>query len=192
MVRHMWNKGAQYLRKMGTIILVASVIVWALSHYPVGDSSLTPVQRQEQSYIGRIGKAIEPVLRPLGFDWQIGVSLVSGLAAKEIVVSTMAVLTGSGDNEATLSEKLQNQVYTQGDRAGEKVFTPLKAYTMMVFILLYFHVLQPLQPSIKRLDVVGPFSLCCIQPEWLGSCPLFSTISAVYFFERNGQERGYL
>lgn len=137
-VRHMWNKGAQYLRKMGTIILVASVIVWALSHYPVGDPSLTPVQRQEQSYIGRIGKAIEPVLRPLGFDWQIGVSLVSGLAAKEIVVSTMAVLTGSGDNEATLSEKLQNQVYTQGDRAGEKVFTPLKAYTMMVFILLYF------------------------------------------------------
>ncbi len=137
-VRHMWNKGAQYLRKMGTIILVASVIVWALSHYPVGAPSLTPVQRQEQSYIGRIGKAIEPVLRPLGFDWQIGVSLVSGLAAKEIVVSTMAVLTGSGDNEATLSEKLQNQVYTQGDRVGEKVFTPLKAYTMMVFILLYF------------------------------------------------------
>lgn len=92
-VRHMWSKGVQYLRKMGTIILVASVIVWALSHYPTGDGSLTPAQQQEQSYIGRIGKAIEPAIRPLGFDWQIGVSLVSGLAAKEIVVSTMAVLT---------------------------------------------------------------------------------------------------
>ena len=137
-VRHMWNKGVQYLRKMGTIILVASVIVWALSHYPVGDPSLTPIQQQEQSYIGRIGKAIEPVIRPLGFDWQIGISLVSGLAAKEIVVSTMAVLTDSGENETTLSEKLQSQVYTQGPHIGEKVFTPLKAYTMMVFILLYF------------------------------------------------------
>ena len=137
-VRHMWNKGVQYLRKMGTIILVASVIVWALSHYPVGDPSLTPIQQQEQSYIGRIGKAIEPAIRPLGFDWQIGISLVSGLAAKEIVVSTMAVLTDSGENETTLSEKLQSQVYTQGPHIGEKVFTPLKAYTMMVFILLYF------------------------------------------------------
>ena len=115
-VRHMWSKGVQYLRKMGTIILVASVIVWALSHYPTGDGSLTPAQQQEQSYIGRIGKAIEPAIRPLGFDWQIGVSLVSGLAAKEIVVSTMAVLTDAGDNEITLTEKLQEQVYTQGDR----------------------------------------------------------------------------
>ena len=137
-VRHMWSKGVQYLRKMGTIILVASVIVWALSHYPTGDGSLTPAQQQEQSYIGRIGKAIEPAIRPLGFDWQIGVSLVSGLAAKEIVVSTMAVLTDTGDNEITLTEKLQEQVYTQGDRAGEKVYTPLVAYSMMIFILLYF------------------------------------------------------
>ena len=137
-VRHMWSKGVQYLRKMGTIILVASVIVWALSHYPTGDGSLTPAQQQEQSYIGRIGKAIEPAIRPLGFDWQIGVSLVSGLAAKEIVVSTMAVLTDAGDNEITLTEKLQEQVYTQGDRAGEKVYTPLVAYSMMIFILLYF------------------------------------------------------
>ena len=180
-VRHMWNKGVQYLRKMGTIILVASVIVWALSHYPVGDPSLTPIQQQEQSYIGRIGKAIEPAIRPLGFDWQIGISLVSGLAAKEIVVSTMAVLTDSGENETTLSEKLQSQVYTQGPHIAEKVFTPLKAYTMMVFISCIFHVLQPLRQYTKRLDAVGPSLLYSIQQGWHGFCLSFSTNWEVYY-----------
>ncbi len=137
-IRHMWHKGSQYLRKMGTIILVASVLIWALGHYPKGDASLTPAQQQEQSYIGHIGKVIEPVIRPLGFDWQIGISLISGLAAKEIVVSSMAVLTDSGDDNASLVSNLQNLTYTEGKHAGEKVYTPLVAYTMMVFILLYF------------------------------------------------------
>lgn len=137
-VRHMWHKGSQYLRKMGTIILLASVLIWALGHYPQGDNSMTPAQQQEQSYIGRMGKVIEPVIRPLGFDWQIGISLVTGLAAKEIVVSTMAVLTDSGEEDTNLVGNLQNLTYTQGDRVGEKVYTPLVAYTLMIFILLYF------------------------------------------------------
>ena len=167
-VRHMWDKGAQYLKKMGTVILLASIIIWALGHYPrnveystdyaaekalvaASDQSAEEKQaqiqhldnsqyaeHQEKSYIGQIGHFIEPAIRPLGFDWRIGVSLASGLAAKEVVVSTMAVLTDAGDNEITLTEKLQEQVYTQGDRAGEKVYTPLVAYSMMIFILLYF------------------------------------------------------
>ncbi len=137
-LRHMWSKGSQYLRKMGTIIMAASVIMWALSYFPIGDDSLTPSQQQEQSYIGRIGHAIEPIIRPLGFNWQIGVSLFSGLGAKEIVVSTMAVLTNSDDEEDSLIEKLQNLEYTQGDRIGEKVYTPLVAYVMMIFVLLYY------------------------------------------------------
>lgn len=166
--RHMWSKGVQYLRKMGTIILLASVIIWALGHYPrqveysvdydalrtqVEQSATTDdekqaglghldirqrAERQEKSYIGQMGRFIEPVIRPLGFDWQIGVSLVSGFAAKEIVVSTMAVLSDSEEGDASFVKNLQNQSYTYGDKKGEKVFTPLVAFTMMLFILLYF------------------------------------------------------
>lgn len=166
-VRHMWSKGSQYLRKMGTVILAASIIIWALGYYPrnveysvdydrvaaeITSSGLSTedeqaelqelndirhAEHQKQSYIGKIGHFIEPVIRPLGFDWQIGISLFSGLAAKEIVVSTMAVLSNSGDDDASLSENLQKQVYTQGNKAGQPVYSPLVAYTLMLFILLY-------------------------------------------------------
>ncbi len=162
-VRHMWNKGSQYLHKMGTVILLASVLVWGLGHYPrpsaeqqaaLGPDELTEWQA-EHSYIGRIGHAIEPAIRPLGFDWKIGVSLLSGVAAKEIVVSTMSVLNQpvsgaaagvsaaaepEADTEAdgALIRSLQAQRYTSGPRAGQPVYTPLVAYGMMIFILLYF------------------------------------------------------
>ena len=167
-VRHMWNKGAQYLKKMGTVILLASVIIWALGHYPLNPEyskdydglrariEAAPVpeevresererlareqaaEHQEKSYIGRMGRFVEPVIRPLGFDWQIGVSLISGFAAKEIVVSTMAVLSDAQEEDASFVDNLRNQTYSYGPKRGEKVFTPLVAYTMMVFILLYF------------------------------------------------------
>ena len=95
-------------------------------------------EHQEKSYIGRIGHFIEPAIRPLGFDWRIGVSLASGLAAKEVIVSTMAVLNNSGDDETMLARNLQKQTYASGPKAGEHVYTPLVAYTLMIFILLYF------------------------------------------------------
>lgn len=159
-VRHMWNKGSQYLRKMGTVILLASILVWALGHYPRPSEEqqaamttapeLAAEWQAENSYIGRLGHAIEPAIRPLGFDWRIGVSLLSGVAAKEIVVSTMAVLNqptsesvvaaGTEGDEAdrALVRSLQTQRYTEGPRIGEPVYTPLVAYGMMIFILLYF------------------------------------------------------
>lgn len=169
-VRHMWNKGSQYLRKMGTVILLASVLIWALGRYPrpTGQAAAPSPEaakewQAEHSYIGRLGHAIEPAMRPLGFDWKIGVSLLSGLAAKEIVVSTMAVLNHPAaeewqSEEAALSEatqaageaatdeeedgllirSLQTQRYTSGPKVGQPVYTPLVAYTMMLFILLYF------------------------------------------------------
>lgn len=136
-IRHMWDKGAQYLRKMGSIILLASILIWALGHYPNHDETLSPSEQQEQSYIGQMAKGIEPVIRPLGFDWRMGASIVSGLAAKEVIVSTVAVLADA-DQGGSLAEKLQNQVYTSGERMGEKVYTPLVAYSFMVFVLLYF------------------------------------------------------
>ena len=134
---HMWSKGKQYLQKMGTIILAASIIVWALGYFPRHEGQ-TQQEQIENSYMGMMGKAIEPVVAPLGFNWQMGVSVLTGAAAKEIVVSTMGVLyTGEADADeesAPLKEKLQ----TATKPNGEHVFNPIVAYSFMLFILLYF------------------------------------------------------
>ena len=170
---HMWHKGSQYLKKMGTFILLASILIWGLSYYPrhvnystdynaqinkiTASTHLTETEKQsqitdvklsrasehqEKSYIGRIGKFIEPTIRPLGFDWKIGISIVTGLAAKEIVVSSMGVLYHAGmeasETSGSLIQKLQEQVHSGGKLTGQKVFTPLVAFTFMLFILIYF------------------------------------------------------
>jgi len=170
---HMWDKSVQYLTKMGTIILTASILIWAMGYFPrdieysrdydrISDSiasasSLSLAEKQEalrvleidkesermeNSYIGRLGHFITPVIEPLGFDWKIGVSIITGLAAKEIVIGTMGVLYQSDleadETSVGLQTKLQEQVFTRGPRVGEKVFTPLVAYTLMLFILIYF------------------------------------------------------
>jgi ferrous iron transport protein B len=169
--KHMWFKAVQYLRKMGNVILMASILIWALGYFPRNvnfsrnydeataqidaNTRVTPDQaaalkaqmqmqkeseRREGSYIGQLGHVIEPAIRPLGFDWKIGVSILTGLAAKEIVVSTMGVLYQAGDEEngATLASKIKEQVYTSGPKIGQKVFTPLTAFTFMLFVLVYF------------------------------------------------------
>ena len=145
---HMWSKGKQYLQKMATIILAASIIVWALGYFPRHEGQ-TPQEQIEQSYMGRMGKAIEPLVAPLGFNWQMGVSVLTGAAAKEIVVSTMGVLyTGESDateESASLKNKLQNAVTPE----GEHVFDPIVAYSFMLFILLYFPCIAALV-AIKR------------------------------------------
>ena len=132
--RHTWQKGKEYLKKMGGIILVASIIVWALGYFP-HDESLSREQQQEQSYIGRIGHAIEPVFRPQGFDWKLDVGLISGVGAKEIVASTMGILYHSDDaaeegTEVSYSH-LQKQMVADG-------ITPLASYCFLLFVLLYF------------------------------------------------------
>ncbi|MBR3950543.1 MAG: ferrous iron transport protein B [Bacteroidaceae bacterium] len=137
--RHMWSKAEQYLRKMGGIILVASVVVWALSYYPKADvqGELTPQQEAEQqanSYMGHIGRAISPVLEPLGFNWKITVALISGTAAKELIVSTLGVLYAGGEDEP---EKLSAKLTQPDPVTGEADFTPLIAATFLVFVSLY-------------------------------------------------------
>ena len=164
--RHMWNKGEQYLKKMGGIIMIASILIWALGYFPQsekieekyalerervevayaqggglkGDWEIKKaaeldllhrrevIARQENSYISRVGQFMEPVWVPLGFDWRAGVSLLTGVAAKEVVVSTMAVLYQGDDSgeAATLSEKLRDYGYT-----------PALAFIFMIFVLLY-------------------------------------------------------
>lgn len=140
-LRHMWEKGQQYLRKMGGIILVAVIIIWALEYFPAGSQG-SPQERLEKSYIAKIGKFIEPVIKPLGFDWKMGVSLITGAAAKEVVVSTMGVLYGSdhdieGNPQQNLPLILQNVRYTDGPQIGKPIFTPLAGISYLLFILVY-------------------------------------------------------
>lgn len=140
-LRHMWEKGQQYLRKMSGIILVAVIIIWALEYFPAG-SQASPQKRLEESYIARIGKFIEPVIQPLGFDWKMGVSLITGAAAKEVVVSTMGVLYGSdhkpeGSPKQNLPLILKNVRYSEGPQLGKPIFTPIVGISYLLFILIY-------------------------------------------------------
>ena len=124
-LRHTWEKGAQYLKKMGGIIMIASVIIWFLGYYPNHDAYSTTAEQQENSYIGQIGKAIEPVIEPLGFDWKMGIGILSGIGAKELVVSTLGVLYTNDDDIESV------------DLADRIPITPLVAYGYMLFVLIY-------------------------------------------------------
>lgn len=137
--RHTWEKGKEYLKKMGGIILVASVIVWAMEYFP-HDDSLSVQQQQEQSVIGRIGKTIEPVFKPQGFNWKLDVSLIAGVGAKEIVASTMGVLYSGDDSFADDSSfSDDSEKYTRlHQQMLQDGITPLSAYCYLLFILLYF------------------------------------------------------
>ena len=125
-LRHTWEKGAQYLKKMGGVIMIASIIIWFLGYYPNHNAYESVTEQQEHSYIGQIGKAIEPVIEPLGFDWKLGIGLVSGVGAKELVVSTLGVLyTNEEDIESVnLSDRIP--------------ITPVVALGYMLFVLIYF------------------------------------------------------
>ncbi len=160
--RHMWHKSVQYLQKMGGIILIASIIIWALGYYPRNvemskdyDTLIKQankieevnklkeekaIEHKEKSYIGMLGKTIEPIMEPLGFDWRMSVSILTGIAAKEVVVSTMGVLFAGDESmqEEALIDRLVSTKYSQVEKAGTNVFNPLVAYTFMLFILIYF------------------------------------------------------
>lgn len=185
LLMHMWRRSAQYLKKIGGVILIASVIFWALSYFPrnpllskdynaesikvamladqqiamldLNDSlgqqklqhekeaalhALALEQRsdiKEHSYLGMIGHFIEPVIRPLGFDWRIGISIISGIPAKEIVVSSLSILyhvdEADENQNASLAGKLKSFDSGKGDGSG--AITPLIALSFMIFILLY-------------------------------------------------------
>ena len=155
--RHMWGKAEQYLRKMGGIILVASIIIWFLSYYPrtnVAPETITntteeSMLQQKNSYIGQIGQFIEPVVEPLGFNWKVSIALISGTAAKELVVSTIGVLYSENDaeeNMGPLSEKLK----AINPETGQPDFTPLIAISFMVFVLLYLPCIASIVAIVKE------------------------------------------
>jgi ferrous iron transport protein B len=154
-LRHTWEKGRQYLQKMSGIILVCSMAIWFLSYFPNHDAYDNVKQQQENSFIGYIGKAIEPVLRPLGFDWRMGVGIVSGIGAKELVVSSLGVMYADdepvgaavaldpegepdADGNSDSDPAAESGADTRLQRALVKSVTPAGALAYMVFILLYF------------------------------------------------------
>lgn len=161
-LKHMWFRAEQYLRKIAGVILVASIVIWVLGYFPrppetsrgmLSESSISAdeksaidmeikVRQQENSYIGQLGRTIEPVMRPLGFDWKMSVAILTGVAAKEVVVGTLGVLyleeSIETENSASLISKLQAQTYTEGERAGQPVFNSIVAMSFMLFILIYF------------------------------------------------------
>ncbi|MBE6204099.1 MAG: ferrous iron transport protein B [Rikenellaceae bacterium] len=138
-LRHMWDRSEQYLKKIGGLILVAAVIIWFLSYYPrVDTGAVTPenieattMAQSENSYLGRIGKVCEPVMKPLGLDWRASVALLSGAAAKEIVVSTLGVLYSVDDAESD-GASLSAHLIASGN------YSRAAALAMMIFVLLYF------------------------------------------------------
>ncbi len=179
--KHVWHKSGQYLKKMGGVILFASVIIWALGYFPretgsehlfkqkidklsleydkkissasVNDTVILIAEkkeyirqinldmeahRQENSYIGKIGHFIEPIMRPLGFDWKMSVSLLAGTAAKEIVVSTMGVIYQADNNADEKSSALIYKIQNEKDKNGKRVFTPIAGLSFLIFVLIYF------------------------------------------------------
>ncbi len=164
--KHVWFRTGLYFRKIGGVILIASIIVWILSNFPRNvsysrdySSEISTIEKnqapdqlkresvnnllmeqrsekQSKSFIGLIGHSIEPIMKPLGFDWRLSVSILSGLAAKEVVVSTLGVIfqADSHTSKKSLVEKIQ----TQKDTSGKILFTPLIAFSFMLFILTYF------------------------------------------------------
>lgn len=182
-IRHMWSKAREYLKKMGGVILWASIIVWFLSYFPRSNDQIVELEKnlqlvenqivlsdlecevnhtenhqfdslvflqsnllstihheqQYNSYLGRMGRFIEPVIRPIGFDWKIGVSLLSGIIAKEIVISTLGVLYADDEasSEQTLRKAIQEQRYTHGQYVGQKIYTKPTTLAFLVFVLIY-------------------------------------------------------
>ena len=137
--RHTWEKGKQYLKKMGGIILVASIIVWALGYFPHNDR-LNAQQQKEASYIGMIGKTVQPMFEPLGFNWKMNVGIIAGIGAKEIVASTIGVLY-SGDDSFADDEKVvegDSKYSMLRNKMEQDGMTQSSAISFLIFVLLYF------------------------------------------------------
>lgn len=135
--RHTWEKGKQYLKKMGGIILVGSLIVWALSYFP-RNPELSQREQQEQSYLGQVGKCIEPIFRPQGFDWKLDVSLFAGVSAKEITASTMGVLYADDETVADDTEDQSERYPVLRQKMEENGIDAATAFCYLVFVLIYF------------------------------------------------------
>jgi ferrous iron transport protein B len=133
--RHMFERAWMFLRRAGTIILGISIILWALAAFPKAGGDVTPQQQNEQSFAGMAGRAIEPVIAPLGFDWRIGIGLITSFAAREVFNTTMSVVFSveETDDEAETQRLLREKIRAARWPDGRPLFTPLVCFTLMVF-----------------------------------------------------------
>ena len=175
-VRNMWSKAKQYLQKMGGIILIASIFIWALSYFPHFNLEDIPQQyiseaisemppetvanhdsdelrelvvneyQQSNSILGHIGKFVEPVMQPMDFGWKTCCSLLAGCAAKEVVVSTLGVLYVGDDDTELLADRLTKT----SEITGHAPFNAASALAFMVFVLLYFPCIATVTAIVKE------------------------------------------
>ncbi len=138
-VRRMLDRGWSFVKNAGTIILAASVIIWALGTFP-GGVDTEPAERLETSWLGGIGRAIEPVVEPIGWDWRVGVAIAASFPARELVVGALGVIYRVGEDVDEESEPLRERIraatWTSGPREGQPVFTLATALALMVFFAL--------------------------------------------------------
>ncbi|MFM8440162.1 MAG: ferrous iron transport protein B [Acidobacteriota bacterium] len=152
--QQMLNRASQFVQNAGTVILAISIVLWALTYFPRHDEThfdaaqhtvaikgtapdaALEAHRLEDSYAGRIGRAVEPVLEPLGFDWKIGVGLIASFAAREVFVSTMSIIYNVGGDSDAESPTLVEAVKAAKKPDGSPAWTPLTAVTLMVFFVL--------------------------------------------------------
>ncbi|MDB4473732.1 ferrous iron transport protein B [Opitutaceae bacterium] len=128
----MFERGGLFLKRAGTIILAISIVLWALTTYPKSDDAANPAEQVAQSYAGQAGKLIEPVIEPLGFNWEIGIGLISSFAAREVFVSATSVVFNveeDEENTAPLLQALRSATWPD----GRALFTPLVCFTLMIF-----------------------------------------------------------
>ena len=204
---YMWNRSKEFLKKIGGIILIGSIIIWALGYFPkevdfskdyeylIENAESKEIKEQlifernsekhAKSYIGRIGHFVEPVMSPLGFDWKMSISLLSGIAGKEITVSTMGVLyqAAEDDESYSLQEKLKSEVYTSGPKKGEKVFDKIVALSFILFVLIYFPciaVVSAIWKESKRLKWAIFSALYTTGLAWVVSFATYQI--GMYFF----------
>lgn len=176
-IKHMWLNTAQYLKKIAGVVLIATMIIWALGYFPrrekftkdydnkISELSLQlsgkatnntqdslivneinyvilqkKSEQQQSSYIGELGRFLQPIMSPLGFDWKMTCAVIAGIPAKEVVVGTLGVLfpPETGNEDQNISERIRNQKHLSGPQKGEPLFTPLIALSFMLFILIYF------------------------------------------------------
>ena len=153
-LQNMFERGWLFVKRAGTVILAISIILWALAYFPrssaedvnapqvaaeqtaEGGETVAQGEQLRNSYAGRLGHLIEPVIQPLGFDWKIGVALIASFAAREVLVSTLSIIYNTGAEETEESETLISAIHNETNEAGEKVWTPLTAVTLMVFFVL--------------------------------------------------------
>ncbi len=133
----MWERAGLFLRRAGTIILALSILLWALATFPKPDKAdATPSEALAQSFAGRMGHAIEPVIAPLGYDWKIGIGLIGSFAAREVFVGTMSIVYSVENKDEENIEPLRDTMIAEKRADGRPVFTPLVCIGLMVFYVL--------------------------------------------------------